>query len=89
MDSPLTKVPGVQAKRAVVSSDCRRLHGDKKAVGLALDTIDKWPLERGATFHFVLRLIVTGKPGTFVSGLSIYSPSSHGACSPQSLHHMA
>lgn len=54
----VTKVPGLAARVACISSECRRGRGDVGAVDEALarvresmmDTVGRWPLERGATF---------------------------------------
>lgn len=58
MERPLTEVPGIAARVAVISSDCRRGRGDVGAVDEALarvresmlDTVGRWPLEGGPTF---------------------------------------
>jgi len=69
--SPKTFLPGVKAKHAVISSVCRKAHGDEGAVDEALARLRAelltcmkgWPLEKAATFHVVATVDRAGRSG--------------------------
>ena len=64
-----TPVPGIAAETTVISSACRRGHGDEGAIDEALsrirkamiDTIPRWPLDKGATFFVSLTVDREGR----------------------------
>ena len=57
-----TKIPGIQAKHAIISDNCRQLRGDEGAIDEALDRLkqeyvklmEHWPLGKEVKFHVVL-----------------------------------
>ncbi len=57
-----TKIPGIKARHAFVTDDCRRGRTDAGAVDEALDRLraeatellKSWDQGKGARFHFVL-----------------------------------
>lgn len=70
-EGPRTPLPGVPAETAVISSACRRTHGDIGAVDIALarvkgallEAMKNWPLEKEATFFVVGSVDRAGRKG--------------------------
>ena len=58
----MSRIPGIPAKHAIISDDCRRGRGDDGAIDEAIrrmreayDQLMKcWPVGRGTKFHVVL-----------------------------------
>ena len=69
LESPKTFLPGVKAKHAIISTACREGRGDAGAAehGIAelhrklTELLERWPAEKGATFHLVLTVDRAGR----------------------------
>ena len=64
-----TKLPGIPARVAVISTECRINRGDQGAIDEALarvrsmmeQTVKLWPLEKGATFFLAFTVDREGR----------------------------